>query len=57
VRFAIGDPGRRIVLRGVRPLCHPGCRTFWLGHYRMDSSTPESRARFLERVEALAARI
>ena len=57
VRLVIGDPGRRIVLRGVRPLCHPGCRSFWLGHYRMDSSTPESRKRFLDRVEALAARI
>ena len=34
-------------LRGVRPLCHPRCRTFWLGHYRMDSSTPQSRERFL----------
>ncbi len=57
VRFVIGDPGRRIVLRGVKPLCHPRCRTFWLGHYRMDSSMPESRARFLGRVEALAARL
>ena len=57
VRFVIGDPGRRIVLRGVKPLCHPRCRTFWLGHYRMDSSTPASRARFLRKVEALAARL
>ena len=57
VRFVIGDPGRRNVLRGVRPLCHPGCRSFWLGHYRMDSSTTESRKRYLQRVEALAARI
>ena len=57
VRFVIGDPGRRIVLRGIRPLCHPRCKTFWLGHYLMDSSTPESRARFLARVEAKAAGI
>ena len=57
VRFVIGDPGRRILLRGVKPLCHPRCRSFWLGHYRMDSSTPASRARFLRRVEALAARL
>lgn len=57
VRFVIGDPGRRIVMRGIRPLCHERCRTFWLGHYRMDSSTPESRAAFLARVDRLAARL
>lgn len=57
IRFVVGDPGRRVVMRGVRPLCHPRCRTFWLGHYRMDSSTPESRSAFLDRVERLAARL
>jgi putative NADPH-quinone reductase len=46
----MGDPGRRIVMGGIRPICHPRCRTFWLAHYRMDSSTPASRAAFLERV-------
>lgn len=55
VRLVIGDPGRRIVMRGIRPLCHRRCRTFWLGHYRMDSSTPESRAAFLEQVARRAA--
>ena len=55
IRLVIGDPGRRIVMKGLRPLCHPRCRSFWLGHYRMDSSTPASRARFLRKVEALAA--
>jgi putative NADPH-quinone reductase len=57
VRFVIGDPGRRIIMRGVKPLCHERCRTFWLGHYRMDSSTEESRGAFLARVERLAARL
>lgn len=57
IRFVVGDPGRRVVMRGVRPLCHPRCHTFWLGHYRMDSSTPESRSAFLARVERLAARL
>jgi NAD(P)H dehydrogenase (quinone) len=55
IRFVIGDPGRRIIMRGVKPLCHPRCRTFWLGHYRMDSSTPASRSTFLERVDRVAA--
>jgi NAD(P)H dehydrogenase (quinone) len=56
-RFVIGDPGRRVILRGLRPLCHPRCRTFWLGHYRMDGSTPASRHAFLERVTRRAARL
>ena len=54
IRFVIGDPGRRIIMRGVKPLCHPRCRTFWLGHYRMDSSTPASRSTFLARVDRVA---
>jgi NAD(P)H dehydrogenase (quinone) len=50
-RFVVGDPGRRTILRGLRPLCAPRCRTFWLAHYEMDSSTPATRAAFLARVE------
>ena len=42
VRLMSGDPGRRIIMRGLRPLCHRRCRTFWLAHYRMDSSTPQA---------------
>jgi NAD(P)H dehydrogenase (quinone) len=56
-RFVMADPGRRVIQRGIRPLCHPRCRTFWLGHYLMDSSTPQSRARHLDRVEALTSRL
>ena len=55
IRLVSGDPGRRVIMKGLRPLCHRRCRSFWLGHYRMDSSTPASRARFLRKVEALAA--
>ena len=40
IRFVIGDPGRRIIMRGLRPLPSALPR-FWLGHYRMDSSTPD----------------
>jgi putative NADPH-quinone reductase len=47
----------RVVMRGIRPLCHPRCRAFWLGHYRMDSSTQASRSAFLERVRRHAARV
>lgn len=48
--WIIGMPGRRTLLTGLSVLCAPGCRTFWLAHHRMDSSTPESRSAFLARV-------
>lgn len=47
----IGQPGRKTLLRGVRALCARSCRTMWLAHYKMDESTPESRAAFLTKVE------
>jgi putative NADPH-quinone reductase len=48
--WVMGMPGRRTLLTGLSVLCAPGCRTFWLAHHRMDSSTPESRSAFLRRV-------
>ncbi|MCX2724260.1 NAD(P)H-dependent oxidoreductase [Roseibium salinum] len=56
----IGEPGRKTLLRGIRFLCRRRCRTMYLAKYKMDSSTPESRAEFLARagrkVAALMAR-
>lgn len=46
----IGSPGKRILLRGLRSLCHDRVRTVFAAHYRMDFSTPHSRARHLQRV-------
>jgi putative NADPH-quinone reductase len=46
----VGAPGKRTLMRGVGFLCRPGKRTAFAAHYRMDSSTPESRARHLLRV-------
>lgn len=46
----IGEPGRKTVLRGIRALCHPRCRTLYMAHYRMDSSTPQSREAYLAAV-------
>lgn len=54
---AVGAPGRRTIHRGVRPLCAPTCRRYFAAHYRMDVSTPESRARHLGRVEAECRRM
>lgn len=46
----VGEPGRRTVMRGIRSLCHPRCRTTYIATYKMDSSTPDSRARYLAKV-------
>jgi len=53
----VGEPGRRTLLRGIRILCHPLCRTLYLAHYKMDSSTPESRAAYLAKVSRRIARL
>ncbi len=46
----VGAPGKRMLLRGVRLLCHPRCRTGFVAHYSMDRSTDASRTRHLSRV-------
>lgn len=52
----IGHPGRKTILRGIRALCAPRCRTIFMAHYRMDASTPESRAAYLGKVRRRLAR-
>jgi hypothetical protein len=47
----MGEPGRRIQLRGLSVLCAPGCRTLWMALHEMDSVGPEKRSAFLARVE------
>lgn len=46
----VGEPGRRTLLRGIRALCHRRCRSFYLAHYEMDSSTTSCRSGFLSKV-------
>lgn len=53
----LGDPGRRALTRGIRPILNRRCETRWLAHYRMDASTRETRAAHLARVERLIARL
>lgn len=52
----IGEPGRRTLLRGIRALCAPACRTRYLALYKMDTATPAARARHVARVRAALAR-
>ncbi len=48
--FVVGAPGRKTILRGIGLLCHSRVRKTFVAHYRMDSSTDESRKRHLARV-------
>ncbi len=51
-RIVIGDPGRKVLLRALKPMCGPGVRSFYLAHYDMDRSTAASRKAFDQRVRA-----
>lgn len=48
--FFVGAPGRRTLMRGLGFLIAPRAARVFAAHYLMDSSTPESRARHLDRV-------
>ncbi|MBS3651288.1 NAD(P)H-dependent oxidoreductase [Pseudaminobacter sp. 19-2017] len=50
--FVMGQPGRKMILRGIRSLCALRTRTLYLAHYDMDNATPESRAAFLAKVRS-----
>lgn len=56
VTTLVGAPGKRTLLRGLRPLCHPRSRVTFAAHYLMDSSSPQSRRRHLELVAAKLSR-
>lgn len=55
--FFIGFPGKRVILRGIRILCAKRCRTAFVAHYLMDASTPDTRARHLDRVRRVSRKL
>ena len=57
VRFVAGDPGRKMVMRALKPMCGRGVRSFYLAHYDMDRSTEGSRSAFLEKVRSVIAKL
>ncbi len=54
--YMVGHPGKRLIMRGMRALFARRCRTFFMAHYLMDVSTPQSRTAFLNKVEAKLSR-
>jgi hypothetical protein len=57
VRVFAGDAGRKVLMRGMKPLCARDARSFYLAHYGMDASTPRSRQAFREKVHRRIAQI
>lgn len=57
VNVVEGEAGKRTVTRTLRVLCGWRCRTSWIALYGVDTSTPERRQRFLDRVERRLARL
>ena len=53
----IGDPGRRTLMRGVRFLSFPFCRTFWLAEYNVHNATPKRIASALNRFDRKLSQI
>jgi NAD(P)H dehydrogenase (quinone) len=51
------EPGRRIILRGLKILCAPRCRTLWVALHKLDSASDRQRRNFLARVEKKFAAI
>lgn len=49
-RLYLGDPGRQLVLRGLRRLCATDCRTRWIAHYGVDRSSKSELQAFSEKV-------
>jgi NAD(P)H dehydrogenase (quinone) len=57
VNLFAGNAGKKVLMRGMKPLCAKGVRSFYMAHYKMDHSTPQSRQAFLEKVRARVARL
>ena len=52
-----GEPGKRVILRGLRTLCHPLTRTRWIAFYGNDTAKPTDRSAFLDRVASSMAKL
>ncbi len=52
-----GVPGRRIINRSLRIICHPRCRTKWIAFYGTDSSKARQREVFSQRVETYFSKL
>ena len=52
-----GEPGKVMVMRGLRSRCHPFARRTWLALYGLDGDDPVRRDRFKGRVQGVFLRL
>ena len=57
VRLFAGDAGRKVLMRGMKPMCAKGVRSFYMAHYDMDHSSKASRHAFLDKVRRRMSRL
>lgn len=57
VNVVQGEPGKRVVFRAMRLMCHPFVRTSWTALYSIDRATEAQRTDFLQRVERRMRRL
>ncbi len=55
--WAVGFPGRRTLLRGVRANCHPLARTTFSAIYQIDSASAAQRSAYLDRIPGRVAQL
>lgn len=53
----VGEPGRRTILRGLRSLFAPRCRTRYAALYKMDTASRETLERYAKQVSGLVAKL
>lgn len=51
-----GEPGKRVILRGMRSMCGLRCRTSWTAFYGNDQAKGTDRKAFLDRVSTAFAK-
>lgn len=47
----MGEPGRKQIMRGIRSLCHKRCKTLYMAHYKMDTTSRTSLKHYLGAIE------
>ena len=52
-----GEPGKRVMFRALRLMCHPLTRTSWTALYKIDRASDEQRAAFLRRIDRTMRRL
>jgi NAD(P)H dehydrogenase (quinone) len=57
VNLFAGNAGHKVLMRGMKPMCAKNVRSFYLAHYDMDHSTPQSRRAFMDKVRTRMARL